>query len=53
MTETHDLRISVLRAGASRLCLSHVVGVTAASRTHLQVLASMDLLSKTFALDIT
>jgi hypothetical protein len=25
MTEMHDLRISVLRAGASWLCVSHVV----------------------------
>jgi hypothetical protein len=25
MTETHDLRISVLRTGASPLCVSHIV----------------------------
>jgi hypothetical protein len=28
MTETCDLCISILRAGASRLCVSHVVSIS-------------------------
>jgi hypothetical protein len=28
MMETHDLRVSVLHAGVSRLCVSHVVILT-------------------------